>query len=322
MKFAILTLSSFLILAAARAQTTRDLSPRRTEEILIPVSTETDLNLRIENNFGPVNLIEGAGPELKITAYNPSRRGTRLHHQFDGPAGLRIWTGPRSNVRTTNTIDPDEIRARAEFKLRESERLYGETQAHLLIEVPSHLLGNVRITSSRGGVSITGYFAAHDRARGRTIDIRTDLDGAVACVGVCGTLSIQTQAGGVRLERVIGDVVVRTVGGVIVHQGGVGNAELHTRSGAIDARDNAGDMKARTLYGDIEVRGQTEGTVDVESTTGAVFLMNPLARDETWAVPSSRSWRTRLRLVHDTARTAEPLRNLCLSALIGRLGER
>ena len=121
----------------------------------------------------------------------------------------------------------------------------------LSIGIPASLLGDLKMQSSNGPLSIQGLSRASD-AKTRTVDLFTE-NGNITIKG---------------LQR--SQLTAQTTNGNVLLSNTVGSAEITTDNGNVMALSHTGNIRARSANGDVALHEQRDGRADVHSQNGRV----------------------------------------------------
>jgi len=294
--------------AASRFQTTS-----------IPLAPGPRISLRIKNPFGPVRVRPSEGTSIKVKAFSPTHSPAMVRVEWPSSSAVDIWTEPQPPGTTNESLDTIEILRRATTRLNERPKSYRDLDLALVVFVPRTMLAQLEIESDHG-ISLQDLLDTDEAARSRVITLQSEGNATISCGRVCGDLRIHGAGGIIALDRVIGHVQVRASSARTTHTNSIADAYIRTVTGPIEAFANVGDFVGRSSIADVTVEDQSEGGVDVGSTSGKIRLSNPRAYWEKVVSPLGRDQRTRVRLVHAT--DSALIKDSCMRALVDRVTRR
>jgi hypothetical protein len=190
---------------------------------------------------------------------------------FDGSLEVQSWSRPEVLV---------EIERRASTGAA-AEALVVQTRAEgnrLIVEAPAPRGSDERTLTLGARQTPSVRLRVTVPQQRVTLDARTG-DGAVAARDLSGSVSLRSNDGAVRTDRIAGTLLVDTADGAVVVRDLRGSLDLHTGDGAVDVSGTLEGVRIDTGDGAVRIDAHAGSVVtsdwSVQSGDGAIALRMP-----------------------------------------------
>lgn len=192
----------------------------------------------------------------------------------------QLGTEEARKIASVTSVEADEGKT---LGLSVKDKAYGETgrrhpRVNLTLIVPANRFLDLDITTSSGGITLTGVQTM------KQAKLQTG-NGDLRLWDVIGDVSAKTLNGDVELYRIFGAAQVDTQGGNIKGRGITGKASLSTLVGDITLTDAQDGIQAHTKNGNIRIDG-VPLDLQAESLNGKIYITSRLVGGD-WDVYSA-----------------------------------
>ncbi|MGG6314449.1 DUF4097 family beta strand repeat-containing protein [Paenibacillus macerans] len=192
----------------------------------------------------------------------------------------QLGTEEARRIASVTSVEANEGKTLA---LSVKDKAYGETgrrhpRVNLTVIVPENRFLDLDITTSSGGIALTGVQAM------KQVKLQTG-NGDLRLWDVIGDVSAKTLNGDVELYRIFGEAHVDTQGGNVKGRGVTGKAVLSTLVGDISLTDAQAGIELATKNGNIRVDG-VPSELKAESLNGKVHVSSRMVGGD-WDVYSA-----------------------------------
>jgi hypothetical protein len=248
----------------------------------IEIVPTSGMLVRMSGNY------RGAQPaKLRFSQVEPGKVKIAVEHPGQPASGnvtgsRGVYATDNSIIRNVIVVGRNNVVSNNYVSGGSSDRVSRiDTEAGLKVEIPSHLLGSIRVETKEGPVSISG-FAEPASAAGRKVILQSGR-GDVRVANMLAPAGIEVAAGQGEVVSTCNTACSFTLksglGGAQAVSNSIDLFTLRLGAGEIVARDNAGDIDARTGMGNVTVSGQ-RGAVDARTAMGRIEFDNPEATSE------------------------------------------
>jgi Putative adhesin len=204
-------------------------------------------HLRLDTDFGSVNLVGGAGHEVAI------------HAQMNGSDAFLAHLDITAEQASSGVT----VTARAARSWYDWFG-FGERRMHFTIEVPRDY--SVELRTAGGYLDVRNLNAP---VRGATSG------GSIVVRDVTGSVQMHTSGGSIDAERLNGTTELGTSGGSISVTDARGDLDVHTSGGGIRLRNIDARVTAATSGGSVHAEMRSNRGISLSTSGGTIGLLLP-----------------------------------------------
>jgi Putative adhesin len=205
-------------------------------------------HLRLDADFGSVNLVGGAGHEVAI------------HAQMDGSDAFLAHLDITAEQASSGVT----VTARAGHGSWFDWFGFGERRMRFTIEVPRDY--SVELRTAGGYLDVRNLNAP---VRGATSG------GSIVVRDVTGPVEMHTSGGSIAAERLNGTTELRTSGGSISVTDATGDLDVHTSGGGIHLMNIDASVTAATSGGSVHAEVRSNRGISLSTSGGTIGLLLP-----------------------------------------------